>query len=87
MALRLGWLRTYLTIGATQGVILAIPPWQAALSGAAMPHNWPEAKPLLFDLAMATGHGVLRMYSWLPSAIYHIGLHDWAFQHWLFDGW
>jgi hypothetical protein len=87
MAARFGLIRTYVTVGATQGVILAIPSWQAALAGKSMPRAWPEAKPLLFDLAMATGHGVLRMYSWLPSAIYHIGFHDWTFQHWLFDGW
>jgi membrane associated rhomboid family serine protease len=87
MALNFGPLRTYITIGATLGVILATPLWQTALAGKSMPHDWPEAKPILFDLAMATGHGVLRMYSWLPSAIYHIGFHDWAFQHWLFDGW
>jgi hypothetical protein len=87
MALRFGLIRTYITAGATQGVILAIPLWQTALTGKSMPQNWPEAKPLLFDLAMATGHGVLRTYSWLPSAIYHIGFHGWAFQQWLFDGW
>jgi len=54
MSSRFGWLRTYFTIGATQGVILAIPPWQAALVGASMPHSWPQAKPLLFALALAT---------------------------------
>jgi hypothetical protein len=52
-----------------------------------MPHDWAEAKPTAFALAMATGHGVLRAYSWLPSAIYHLGFHGWTFQHWLFDGW
>jgi len=31
-----------------------------------------EAKPIAFALTMATGHGVLRMYSWLPSAIYDL---------------
>ena len=87
MAANFGPIRTYITIGATQGVILAIPLWQTALAGKSMPQSWQEAKPILFDLAMATGHGVLRMYSWLPSAIYHIGFHGWAFQHWLFDGW
>ncbi len=85
--MRWGFVRTYITAGATQGVILAVPLWQAALAGQTVPRNWPEAKPLLFALTMATGHGVLRMYSWLPSLIYHVGIHGIAFQHWLFDGW
>ncbi len=80
-----GPIRTYITIGATLGVILAVPPWQTTLTGLAMPHSWAEAKPVAFALTMATGHGVLRMYSWLPSAIYHLGFHGWTFQHWLFD--
>jgi hypothetical protein len=80
-------IRTYITIGITLGVILAIPPWQAALAGRHVPHTWPEAKPLAIALALATGHGVLRMYSWLPSAIYHLGFTKMTFQQWLFDGW
>jgi hypothetical protein len=87
MARGFGPIRTYITIGATLGVILAVPPWQATLADATMPHDWATAKPMLFTLAMATGHGVLRMYSWLPSVVYHLGFHGWTFQHWLFDGW
>jgi hypothetical protein len=82
-----GLIRTYITAGATQGVILAVPGWQAALAGRTMPHSWLEAKPLALALALATGHGVLRMYSWLPSAIYHLGFAKIAFQQWLFSGW
>jgi hypothetical protein len=85
--IRSNFIRTYITIGATLGVILAVPPWQVALAGHAMPHNWPEAKPLLLALTLATGHGVLRMYSWFPSLIFHIGFHHVAFQSWLFNGW
>jgi len=39
------------------------------------------------DLTLATGHGVLRVYSWLPSVIYHLGFTHMTFQQWLFDGW
>ncbi|HTJ64008.1 MAG TPA: hypothetical protein VL899_09365 [Alphaproteobacteria bacterium] len=82
-----GWIRTYITIGITLGVILAVPAWQTILAGQTMPHSWPEAKPLALSLALATGHGVLRMYSWLPSAIYHLGFAKMTFQQWLFAGW
>jgi hypothetical protein len=81
------FVRTYITIGATLGVILAVPPWQVALAGRTMPKTWPEAEPLALALALASGHGVLRMYSWLSSIIYHVGFHGMTFQHWLFDGW
>jgi hypothetical protein len=80
-------IRSYLTVGATLGVILAVPAWQSALAGRAVPHSWDEAKPIATALALATGHGVLRMYSWLPSAIYHLGFAKMTFQQWLFGGW
>lgn len=82
-----GSIRTYITIGITLGVILAVPLWQAALAGQKLPHSWPEAKPMTIALLLATGHGVLRMYSWLPSVIYHLGFGHMTFQQWLFDGW
>jgi hypothetical protein len=85
MQLRL--IRTYITIGSTLGVILAVPLWQTALADQTMPHTWEEAKPTAFTLAMATGHGVLRMYSWLPSLIYYTGFHGTPFKAWLFEGW
>jgi hypothetical protein len=85
--MRLISIRTYITVGATLGVVLAVPAWQAALAGQKMPQNWPEAKPILFALTMASGHGVLRMYSWLPSLIYYVGFHGVAFRDWLFTGW
>ena len=85
--MRFGLIKTYVTIGATLGVILAVPLWQTALAGQKMPHNWAEAKPTAFALAMATGHGVERMYSWMPSLIYYTGFHGVTFQQWLFTGW
>jgi hypothetical protein len=85
--MRLGLIRTYITVGVTLGVIIAVPGWQAALAGQHMPHSWEAAKPLLLALTLATGHGVLRMYSWLPSMIYYLGFHGVAFQKWLFVGW
>lgn len=85
--MRFGLIRTYITIGSTLGVILAVPLWQAALAGQNMPHTWAEAKPTAFALTMASGHGVLRMYSWLPSLIYYTGVHDTPFKDWLFAGW
>jgi hypothetical protein len=83
----IGSIRTYITIGITLGVILAVPLWQAALAGQKLPHSWPEAKPLALALTLATGHGVLRVYSWLPSVIYHLAFAHMSFQQWLFDGW
>ncbi len=85
--MRLGLIRTYITVGVTLGVIIAVPGWQAALAGQRAPHSWIAAKPLLLALTLATGHGVLRMYSWLPSMIYYLAFHGVAFQHWLFAGW
>ncbi len=86
--MRIGWLiKTYLTIGATLGTVLAVPPWQATLAGHRLPQSWAEAQLLLLPLALAMGHGVLRMYSWLPSVIYHLGWHQLTFKEWLFAGW
>lgn len=85
--MRTGLIQPYVTIGLTFGVILAEPLWQTALAGQKMPQTWDQAKPLLFALTMASGHGVLRIYSWLPSLIYHVGFHGVAFKDWLFTGW
>ncbi len=81
------FLKTYLTVGATLGVILAVPGWQVALEGQPFLPSWNAAKPLGLKLLLATGHGVLRMYSWLPSLIYNMGEHKLAFREWLFTGW
>jgi hypothetical protein len=83
---RYGFIRTYITIGATLGFIIAIPEWERALSRG-FPANGPEAKPVVLALVLATGHGVLRMYSWLPSLIYYVAVHNVMFEHWLFVGW
>jgi hypothetical protein len=85
--MRFGLIQTYVTVGATFGVIIAMPSWQAALAGQSLPRTWEAAKPILWAMTLATGHGVLRMYSWLPSLIYHLGFHGVAFKAWLFDGW
>ena len=81
------FIRTYLTIGATLGVILAVPAWQKALEGQVFSRSWSQAEPPGLKLLLATGHGVLRMYSWLPSLIYYMGEDKMTFRDWLFTGW
>ena len=66
------WIVIYLSVGATFGFILARPLWLTALAGQGWPANWAQAKPLLFTLALATGHGALRIYTWLPSMVYYL---------------
>ena len=80
------WITIYLSIGGTFGFILARPLWIAAVAGQSWPHDWQQAKPLLFNLLMATGHGVLRAYAWLPSLIYHLTEHRFTFDEWLTRG-
>jgi len=41
---------------------------------------------LVFNLLLATGHGVLRAYAWLPSLIYHLTEHHFTFDQWLTRG-
>ena len=82
-----GFVRIYLTVGTTLGTILAVPPWQTALAEHSRPSNWTQAGELALPLLLATAHGVLRMYSWLPSAIYYLGFQRTLFEHWLFNGW
>jgi hypothetical protein len=85
--MRLGFfIQTYLTIGATFGVILAQPVWRRVLEAGPLPHEWPALKPILLTLLLATGHGVLRAYAWLPSLIYNQYNRLLDFQHWLFAG-
>jgi hypothetical protein len=79
-------IKTYLTVGATFGFILAGPIWYDTLAGRAIPQNWPELKPLLIAFLLALGHGVLRAYLWLPSLAYNLGTHKMTFEHWLFGG-
>ena len=78
--------QTYVTIGATLGTILAVPLWQTAINGHDWPRNWDQAWDFALPLILATGHGVLRMYSWLPSAIYYLGFQHTTLEHWLFSG-
>ena len=51
-----------------------------ALMLAATVHDLPR-----FFSILVFGMSLITLY--VVSAIYHIGFHDWAFQHWLFDGW
>lgn len=81
------WIVIYLSIGATFGFLLARPSWLTALAGRDWPHSWEEAKPLLIALTLATGHGVLRAYLWLPSVVYHLyWSHQLTFDQWLTGG-
>ena len=81
------WIVIYLSIGATFGFLLARPPWFAALAGREWPHSWDEAKPVALALTLATGHGVLRAYLWLPSVAYHVfWSHQLTFDQWLTGG-
>jgi hypothetical protein len=41
---------------------------------------------LLVALLIATFHGVVRAFAWLPSLVYNLGMHKMAFIHWLFGG-
>jgi hypothetical protein len=80
-------IQIYMTIGAIFGVILAGPLWYAALFGHAVPSNAAQIKVLVVTLLIATLHGVLRAFAWLPSLVYNVGMHKVAFTHWLFGGW
>ncbi len=81
------FVQIYMTLGAIFGVILAGPLWYAALFGHAVPSDVPEVKSMLLVLLIATIRGVLRSFAWLPSLIYHVGMHKMAFQAWMFGGW
>jgi hypothetical protein len=80
------WIVIYLSVGATFGFILARPLWLAVLSGRGWPSDWAELQPMIMPLLVATGHGVLRGYAWLPSVIYHLATHQLTFDQWLTAG-
>jgi hypothetical protein len=77
----------YMTIGAIFGVILAGPLWYAALFGHPIPTGGAQIQSLVTTLLIATVHGVLRAFAWLPSLVYNVGMHKIAFTNWLFGGW
>jgi hypothetical protein len=77
----------YMTIGAIFGVILAGPLWYAALFGHPVPSGSAQIQSLLMTLLIATVHGVLRAFAWLPSLVYNVGMHKMDFMHWLLSGW
>jgi hypothetical protein len=77
----------YMTIGAIFGVILAGPLWYAALFGHPVPTGSAQIQSLLMTLLIATLHGVLRAFAWLPSLVYNVGMHKMVFMHWLLSGW
>lgn len=81
------FVQIYMTIGAIFGVILAGPQWYAALFGHPVPTGNAQIQSLLVTLLIATVHGVLRAFAWLPSLVYNVGMHKIAFTHWLFGGW
>ncbi len=78
------FVRSYMTIGAILGVILGGPLWYAALFGRAVPSSAPQVQSLLLVLLMATFHGVVRAFVWLPSLIYYVGVHKMGFTPWMF---
>lgn len=80
------FIQIYMTIGAIFGVILAGPLWYAALFGHAVPDTTGKIQALLVTLLIATFHGVVRAFAWLPSLVYNVGMHKMAFMHWLFGG-
>jgi hypothetical protein len=80
------FVQIYMTIGAIFGVILAGPLWYAALFGHAVPHDAPQIQSLLITLLIATFHGVVRAFAWLPSLVYYVAMHKMAFTSWLFGG-
>jgi hypothetical protein len=82
-----GFVQIYMTIGAIFGVILAGPLWYVALFGHGVPATAAQIKLLVTALLIATLHGVLRAFLWLPSLVYNVGMHKVAFVHWLFGGW
>jgi len=77
----------YMTLGAIFGVILAGPLWYAALFGHPVPSGSAQIQSLLVTLLIATVHGVLRAFAWLPSLVYNVGMHKMVFMHWLLSGW
>jgi hypothetical protein len=77
----------YMTIGAIFGVILAGPLWYGILFGHGAPATAAAIKGMVTALLVATLHGVLRAFLWLPSLVYNVGMHKVAFVHWLFGGW
>ena len=81
------FVRIYMTIGAIFGVILAGPLWFAALFNGHVPSDAAQIKTLVIALLIATFHGVVRAFVWLPSLVYSVGMHRMGFEHWLFGGW
>ncbi len=80
------FVQTYMTIGAIFGVILAGPRWFAILFGHPVPNDAAQIQTMLIALLIATIHGVLRAFAWLPSLIYNVGMHKIEFMHWLLGG-
>ena len=81
------FVQIYMTIGAIFGVILAGPLWYTILFRHGVPASGSAITGMLTGLLIATLHGVLRAFLWLPSLVYNVGMHKVAFVHWLFGGW
>jgi hypothetical protein len=82
----LRFIHNYIIIGATLGGILVIQAWLPILHGLTVPHGLADAGSIAWDLLRPMGSGLLRMFGWLPSAVYHLGFAHLSFQEWLLGG-
>ena len=80
-----GFTRTTQTDSQGSYQFLELPPatYQASVSAA----SFATIKQTGVQLLVATLAGVLRAFAWLPSLVYHVGMHHVPFAHWLFSGW
>ncbi len=84
--MRRSFIQIYMTIGAIFGVILAGPQWFMALFSHAVPADATQIQSLAITLLIATLHGVLRAFAWLPGIVYTVGMQKIPFETWLFNG-
>ncbi len=82
----LRFIHNYIIIGATLGGILVIQAWLPLLHGLTLPHDLADAGSVAWHLLRPLGAGLLRMFGWLPSAVYHLGFAHLSFQQWLLGG-
>jgi hypothetical protein len=83
----LRFLHNYVIIGATLGAIVVIQAWLPVLHGLTLPHGFGDAGAVAWHLLRPMGSGLLKMFAWLPSALYHLGFAHLSFQQWLFASW
>ncbi len=85
--MRGGVVQFYMTIGTIFGVLLAAPLLYGAFFEQPLPTNLPDIKQLALAVLIIVLKGVLRAFAWLPSLVYHVGIHKMDFGTWLFSGW